>query len=230
MPSMWAVLVQHCKGKKAVTWERESRGTWYKERKTSSQAMFQPYVYVLGVHMHMGVSLPGKGWVLDEPLLCSSCQKEPCSVSYPALQAVVRYLICLPFPISVQARVPCSFHRQPKPLRSVPLQQMRVYMDREREKRAAKSGSRHTQAGCSEQLPGSWDQLGQNSRVCGGKAQGSSLGWKYSVNITIQSGWASGFLGKCQWHCTAQCTKSLSASIGNISGALAVLMLKSREN
>lgn len=189
--------------------------------------MFQTYVYVLGVDMHMGVSLPGKGPILDQPLLFSSCQKEPCSVSYPMFQAVVRTPICLPFPVSVQARVPCLLHRQPKPLGSALLQQMKVCTGREREERAARSGSCHTQAGgCSELRPSSWDQLGQNRRVCGAKAQGSSLGWKYSVNITIQSCRASGLLGKCQRHCTAQCTKSLSASIGNISGALAVLMLK----
>ena len=188
--------------------------------------MLQPYVYVLGVHMHMGVSLPGKGPILAQAFLCNSCQKELCSVSYPALQAMVRTLICLPFPISVQAWVPCPLHRQPKPLRSALLQQMRVCMGREREERAARPGSHHTQAGCSEPLPGSWDHLGQNSKVCGAKVRGSSLGWKYSVNITIQCCWASGLLGKCQWHCTAQCTKSLSGSIGNISGALAVLMLK----
>lgn len=83
-------------------------------------------------------------------------------------------------------------------------------------------GPCHTQAGWSEPLPDSWDQFGQNSRLCEAKAQGSSLGWKYNVNITIQSCRASGVLGKCQGHCT----KSLSASIGKISGALTVLMLK----
>lgn len=151
--------------------------------------------------------------------------------SHPVLQDMVRTLIYLPFQISVQAWVPSVMKRaHHKPLRSDLLQQMRVCKRRAREERAARPGFHHTRTGCSVPFPSSWDQIGQTSMVCGAKAQGSSLGWKYSVNITIQICWASGLLEKCQRHSNAQCTKSLSASIGNISGALAVFMLKIREN
>lgn len=61
----------------SIHMRERSRSTRYKERKTSSPAMLQPSVYILGVLMHMGVSLPGKGPVLDQLHLCNSCQTEP---------------------------------------------------------------------------------------------------------------------------------------------------------
>jgi len=47
----------------AVHKRERSGGTWYRERKTSSPIM--PYVYVLGVRLHLAVGLPGKDPALD---------------------------------------------------------------------------------------------------------------------------------------------------------------------
>lgn len=135
-------------------------------------------------------------------LPCTAMQN--CRISYSKLQAMVRTPICLLFQTSVQAWAPWLVQRQPRPLRSTLVQQIGVCTGREREERAARPSSCHMQAGWPEPLPSSWDQLGQNTGLCGAKAQGLSLGQKYSVNITIQSYWASGLLRKCQRHCTVR--------------------------
>lgn len=61
----------------SIHMRERSRCTRYKERKTSSPAMRQPLVYILGLLMHVGLNLPGKGPVLDQLHLRNSCQTEP---------------------------------------------------------------------------------------------------------------------------------------------------------
>lgn len=86
-----------------------------------------------------------------------------------AVQDVIRTQICLLLPASVQAWASCLLHRQPKPLRSTLLQQMGWTWGGDR-REGTRWGPCHTQAGWSEPLPDSWDQFGQNSRLCEAKA------------------------------------------------------------
>lgn len=48
--------------------EREVEACGRMKGKYHPHPCFKPYVYVLGVHMHMGVSLPGKGPIHDQLL------------------------------------------------------------------------------------------------------------------------------------------------------------------